>query len=456
MDPVSSDFNVGRMPEMIDMTEDPSGSIEPEQTTDSIQIQMDPTQQSVPTGQYDGDLVDTGILPEPAQDIDTLVQPDCMQEGPNGPDTIMDSNVPNSDKITEVSTHPDEPDRGIDNAANIEPNSDNHVDKTTQETEAEVTDKNQPGPESTDLLSEDTTEQQEIQVNQPGTDLNNISVDPATAKQLRDREAVLKLERLTEDQPHYNEDSTDSELSKEQDGAPVPVESDGWEPESNRRRRKRQTTVIPTTSGQLAVQTVSIKKRIPRKRKHSYHLCGQDFDMQSQFTTHMRKTHPNDMFQCEHCAKTLESANGLFKHQRSHLYLKHPCEVCERRFQFPGQKERHMKIHTQKGLYRCLHCPKEYTTNSGMLEHAKSHGTSLQCELCLVSTEKRYNSKYSLAQHTRGMHGGGWTSPCKKNFKWKSRYSRHLGSCEDCKALHKLEQRKRYLFLEESDTDSDA
>ena len=131
VDPVSSDFNVGHMPETIDMTEDPSGSIEPEQTTDFIQIQMDPTQQSVPTGQYDGDLVDTGILPEPAQDIDTLVQPDCMQEGPNGPDTNTDSNVHNSDEITEVSTHPDEPDRGIDNAANVEPNSDNHVDKTT-------------------------------------------------------------------------------------------------------------------------------------------------------------------------------------------------------------------------------------------------------------------------------------------------------------------------------------
>ena len=110
VDPVSSDFNVGRMPETIDMTEDPSGSIEPEQTTDFIQIQMDPMQQSVPTGQYDGDLVDTGILPEPAQDINTLVQLDCMQEGPNGPDTNTDSNVHNSDEITEVSTHPDEPD----------------------------------------------------------------------------------------------------------------------------------------------------------------------------------------------------------------------------------------------------------------------------------------------------------------------------------------------------------
>ena len=210
VDPVSCDFNVGRIPETIDMTEDPSGSIEPEQTTDSIQIQMDPTQQSVPTGESDGYLVDTGIVPETAQDINTLAQPDFMQEGPNGPDTNTDS-VQNSYEINEVSTHPDEPDRGTDNTANIEPNSDNLVDKTTQETETEVTDKNQPGPESHDLLSEnqtepdltpvDTTEQQEMQVNQPGTDLNNISVDPATAKQLSKRTPVLKLQWFTEDQP---------------------------------------------------------------------------------------------------------------------------------------------------------------------------------------------------------------------------------------------------------------
>ena len=128
VDPVSSDFNVGRMPETIDMTEDPSGSIEPEQATDSTQIDTDPTQQSVPTVEYGGDLVDTGILPELAQDIDSLVQPDFMEEGPNGPDTNTDS-VEKSDEINQVSTHPDEPDKGIDNDANIEPNSDDHVDK---------------------------------------------------------------------------------------------------------------------------------------------------------------------------------------------------------------------------------------------------------------------------------------------------------------------------------------
>ena len=75
-------------------------------------------------------------------------------------------------------------------------------------------------------MAKPTTQQQ---VNQSGTVANNISVDLETAKQLYQREGVLKLERLKEENPQYKEDSTNSELSEEQDGDPVPVESDSWE-----------------------------------------------------------------------------------------------------------------------------------------------------------------------------------------------------------------------------------
>ena len=106
-------------------------------------------------------------------------------------------------------------------------------------------------------------------------------------------------------------------------------------------------------------------------------------------------------------------------------------------------------------MFPCLHWPKQYTTNSGILEHAKSHTTSLQCELCPKSTEKHYNSKYALAQHTKGMHGGGWTVPCNDNFKWKSRYSRHVSTCEECKQIWKQKKKERYHFIESSAEDSD-
>ena len=289
------------------------------------------------------------------------------------------------------------------------------------------------------------------------TTSNKIVIDPAVECDLRRREAIVTRNEFYKENPQYKNDSSviDAEDTDESSGASVAPETDGWEPEANRKRRKRNTKVIPTNSGQLAVQTVSLKKRVPRVRRHVCHLCGDDFEMQSNFTKHMKEKHPNDLFQCEYCDKTMESSNGLFKHQRSHLYLKHVCEVCERWFQFPGQKSRHMKIHTQKDLFPCLHCPKKYTTNSGMLEHAKTHTTSLQCELCPKSTKKRYNNKYSLAQHTKGMHGGGWTAPCKANFKWKSRYSRHLSTCEKCKQIRKQQKKERYHFIESSVEDSE-
>ena len=196
------------------------------------------------------------------------------------------------------------------------------------------------------------------------TTSNKIVIDPAVERDLRRWEAIVTLNEFYKENPQYKNDSSiiDAEDTDESSSASVAPEADGWEPEANRKRRKRNTKVIPTNSGQLAVQTVSLKKRVPRVRRHICHLCGDDFEMQSNFTKHMKAKHPNDLFQCEYCDKTMESSNGLFKHQRFHLYLKHVCEVCKRRFQFPGQKSRHMKIHTQKDLFPCLHCPKKYTT----------------------------------------------------------------------------------------------
>ena len=143
-----------------------------------------------------------------------------------------------------------------------------------------------------------------------------------------------------------------------------------------------------------------------------------------------------------YCSHTVLSPNGLFKHQRSHLYLKHACDFCENH-----QLQWHSKIHTGSGLFPCLHCDKKYTTNSVMLEHAKSHNVNLQCDLCPLSVEKRYNSMYALAQHKRGMHGPGCNSPCGINYKWKSHYSRHLNSgCDTCDQYHANKRKKRFLF----------
>ena len=79
---------------------------------------------------------------------------------------------------------------------------------------------------------------------------------------------------------------------------------------------------------------------------YSCYLCDETFEMQSSFVTHFRATHPNDLLKCDFCASTFQSSNGLFKHERSHLYMKYKCDVCSRLFQFPYQLKIHNIQHT--------------------------------------------------------------------------------------------------------------
>ena len=174
--------------------------------------------------------------------------------------------------------------------------------------------------------------------------------------------------------------------------------------------------MIDTSGGALAVRTVGRLKRIPHQRQHKCHICNEVFEMQCNFTKHYATKHPDKPFKCEHCAAILTMPNGLFKHQCSHMYLKHACSDCGKRFQFPKQRDVHMKVHPKTDLYPCLHCDRKFTLNSTMLIHTKTHNTSLQCELCPITNEKRYNSRYALGQHVQGMHKGGWDSFCSKKL----------------------------------------
>ena len=120
--------------------------------------------------------------------------------------------------------------------------------------------------------------------------------------------------------------------------------------------------------------------------------------------------------------------------------------MCGKCFQFSKQKKIHEHIHTKTGLYRCLHCDRHFTLNSTMLVHAATHNTSIQCELCPKTSDKRYNSTYALALHTQRMHGPRWTSVCHINFKWKSAYTWHIKKCDTCQAAKEQERKQHYLF----------
>ena len=194
----------------------------------------------------------------------------------------------------------------------------------------------------------------------------------------------------------------------------------------------RPDTASTSVQGNLTNVLPFQTRCIERKDPYRCHVCLMEFELQSSYVKHMNNDHPDEALQCDKCNASYASPYGLFKHIRSHRYMKYKCDVCKRHFQFPYQINDHLKTHTGSNLYPCKNCDKKFASRSSAKGHEKSHDLKLKCPACPDTTTKRYHSQVSLNIHSRGMHGEGWYSPCRKNCKWKSMYARHIKKCKVC------------------------
>ena len=141
-------------------------------------------------------------------------------------------------------------------------------------------------------------------------------------------------------------------------------EADGWEPEDQIARKKDVLQVQlhrfqQTRDSWLLKLLVSKKGFLINEDIHAIYV-GKVLTCRSPLPCIMQRNIQMILFNGS-TAHTVLSPNGLFRHQHSHLYLKHVCDICEKCFQFPGQLQWHSKIHTGSGLFPCLHCDKKCT-----------------------------------------------------------------------------------------------
>ena len=172
--------------------------------------------------------------------------------------------------------------------------------------------------------------------------------------------------------------------------------------------------------------------RTQHQRKYDCYVCNEIFEMQQSFVVHFQSRHPKVPFKCAFCFGDFQSPNGLFKHERSHEYMKYLCIVCSKRFQFPYQLTTHQTVHTGLRRHKCNSCDKTFGSKCSHDFHQKTHGVQLHCDLCPKTSEKTFSNDVALKQHQKGMHGPGWTTPCGAYKKWKSAYRKHLKECKKC------------------------
>ena len=178
--------------------------------------------------------------------------------------------------------------------------------------------------------------------------------------------------------------------------------------------------------------------------------------MQAEFVTHFKTSHPGSKVKCEFCNSFFDSVNGLFKHERSHIYMKYACDACQKKFQFPYQLSAHNTQHTGVGKHQCSQCTKSFGSKCSKVFHAQTHGAQLKCDLCPMNSDKTFNNKPALLQHQRGVHGPGWMAVCRKNYKSKSGYTNHKKECKPCIQNKAQRNLTRFLFLRYVDLSTDA
>ena len=233
-----------------------------------------------------------------------------------------------------------------------------------------------------------------------------------------------KLRTYLKKKPNY---AVDRSSSEEGEGGQDSEKTESQDDFVSVRTKTKKVVkkVLKTKSGQIEIQHFKLKSKKLRKRTYKCKYCGHVSTQRKEHNKHIKEKHKDAKHICFHCLRTFDSENGLYKHERSHYNLPYGCSQCDRRFQFPYQVTAHLKVHTQKNLYKCLHCPKEFTTNLNMKTYAKTHFDKFKCtHKDCKDSEKVYTSKGNLSQHVRGEHEGGWTAYCGEHIKWKSKYNR--------------------------------
>ena len=113
--------------------------------------------------------------------------------------------------------------------------------------------------------------------------------------------------------------------------------------------------------------------------------CSTIFVFQRKLNKQIKEAHLNFRFMCSYCPKHFRTYNANYKHERKHGGGKHKCleKGCGRIFMYKKDLENHKKTHSWVGLIPCLHCKKQFTTNTVMCAHAKIHLHKVhKCSIC--------------------------------------------------------------------------
>ena len=111
------------------------------------------------------------------------------------------------------------------------------------------------------------------------------------------------------------------------------------------------------------------------------------------------------VFKCDQCEKEYSYKSELRNHEKSHSSKpQFKCTICNEMFQTSGKRMAHFNNAHRKKTIKCLQCPRLFTTIGKRNNHMKFVHVlkSIKCEKC----DKIFKMKRYLEQHVRTIHEG--------------------------------------------------
>ncbi|XP_063698544.1 zinc finger protein 260-like [Culicoides brevitarsis] len=108
-------------------------------------------------------------------------------------------------------------------------------------------------------------------------------------------------------------------------------------------------------------------------RKFSCDKCNAKFKRREHLRIHVNGVHLKlKPFKCEICDRTFSQIGDRNVHMKSHSDQKeHSCTICNKKFRLVKALRTHLRIHTGEKPYSCTFCQKSFTTYMAMAAHTE-------------------------------------------------------------------------------------
>ncbi|XP_055605445.1 uncharacterized protein LOC129753637 [Uranotaenia lowii] len=133
-------------------------------------------------------------------------------------------------------------------------------------------------------------------------------------------------------------------------------------------------------------------------------ICNKAFKLPSSLTSHLKVHSEERKYICQDCGNTFKRVEHLRIHVNAvHLKKKpYSCDICDRTFAQSGDRNVHMRRHTEDKPFQCDYCNKSFRLAKALRAHMRLH-TGEKPFVCVICNTS-FISYMALDSHTQKQH----------------------------------------------------